>query len=47
MNPEPATCPYCNALVPLAPGATAGQRVPCPRCGEAFALRETPRDLER
>jgi len=30
----PATCPYCNALVP-ANAPVAGDRVMCPRCGEA------------
>jgi len=29
------TCPYCNALVDAGPG----QRVVCPRCGEAFTAR--------
>ena len=40
MTTEPQTCPYCNALVPDSSGTTAGQRVPCPRCGEAFTLRQ-------
>jgi hypothetical protein len=31
------TCPYCNALVDTSAGP--GQRVVCPRCGEAFTLR--------
>lgn len=42
MNNEPPTCPYCNAFVPVDPTAKAGQRVPCPRCGEAFTLRPPP-----
>lgn len=42
MNNEPLACPYCNALVPLDAGAVVGQRVPCPRCGEAFTLRQPP-----
>lgn len=42
MSNEPLACPYCNALVPVAPGAFQGQRVPCPRCGEAFTLRQPP-----
>jgi hypothetical protein len=33
------TCPYCNALVPVPPGAAAGQSVTCPRCGDAFPLQ--------
>jgi hypothetical protein len=32
------TCPYCNAAVPVPAGTRAGQRVPCPRCGESFTL---------
>jgi hypothetical protein len=40
MTIEPLTCPYCNALVPVSSGTTAGQCVPCPRCGEAFTLRQ-------
>ena len=39
MSAEPLACPYCNALVPLPPNAHDGQRVACPRCGEAFPLR--------
>jgi hypothetical protein len=39
MAAEPVSCPYCNAFVTVAPGAVTGQRVPCPRCGEAFTLR--------
>ncbi len=42
MSHEPPTCPYCNALVPVASGVQTGQRVPCPRCGEAFTLRRPP-----
>jgi hypothetical protein len=38
MYSDPVTCPYCNALVAVAPGAVEGQRIPCPRCGEAFPL---------
>jgi hypothetical protein len=41
---EPLTCPYCNALLPASEDSAVGQRVPCPRCGEAFTLRRpTPR----
>ena len=40
MDNESPTCPYCNAFVPVDPAAKAGQRVPCPRCGEAFTLRQ-------
>ena len=29
----PATCPFCNALLPASAPATAG-RIKCPRCGE-------------
>jgi hypothetical protein len=39
MSADPLSCPYCNAYVAVAAGAAAGQRVPCPRCGEAFTLR--------
>jgi hypothetical protein len=35
-------CPYCNAYVSVPPGAGAGRRLSCPRCGEAFAY--LPRD---
>ena len=42
MSHEPPTCPYCNALVPVASGVKIGQRVPCPRCGEAFTLLRPP-----
>jgi hypothetical protein len=35
-------CPYCNAFVSLPANASAGQRLPCPRCGETFAF--LPRD---
>ena len=38
MTTEPVTCPYCNALVTVAPGTAGGQRVPCRRCGESFTL---------
>src|SRR5260370_25755664 len=31
------TCPFCNALVDTS--AAPGQRVVCPRCGEAYTLR--------
>ncbi len=39
MSAEPLACPYCNALVPLPPNARDGQRITCPRCGDAFPLR--------
>ncbi len=42
MSNELPTCPYCNAFVSVAAGASPGQRVPCPRCGEAFTLRQPP-----
>ena len=42
MNTEQLACPYCNAFVSVAAGAAVGQRVPCPRCGEAFTLRQPP-----
>jgi hypothetical protein len=38
MNAAPLACPYCNAGVTVAPGTAAGQRVCCPRCGDAFTL---------
>jgi hypothetical protein len=34
------SCPYCNASVTVSPGTAAGQRVSCPRCGDAFTVRE-------
>jgi hypothetical protein len=39
MPTESVACPFCNALVPVPPGAAEGRRVDCPRCGESFALR--------
>src|SRR5437588_739762 len=39
MPETPIYCPYCNASVTLPPGTQPGQRVPCPRCGEAFPYR--------
>src|SRR5438094_9335117 len=39
MLETPIYCPYCNANVTLPPGTQPGQRVPCPRCGEAFPYR--------
>jgi hypothetical protein len=38
------SCPYCNSAVPPPAGARPGQRIPCPRCGESFPLRETVPD---
>src|SRR5580765_5503158 len=33
------TCPYCNSVVPLSEEQVAsGQRVACPRCGEAVPV---------
>src|SRR5262245_20900159 len=37
MPAAPLSCPYCNAFVASPAVLRAGQRVPCPRCGEAFA----------
>ncbi len=34
------TCPFCNALLPPAPGGKA----PCPRCGETVSVRDTAAD---
>jgi hypothetical protein len=42
MTTAPLTCPYCNAFIPASEGSTVGQRVPCPRCGEAFTVLQTP-----
>jgi predicted RNA-binding Zn-ribbon protein involved in translation (DUF1610 family) len=36
---EILTCPYCNASLNLQAGWAAGQRITCPRCGDAFVLR--------
>jgi hypothetical protein len=33
------TCPYCNSPALIPAGTAAGQRVPCPRCGESFPYR--------
>ncbi len=40
MNAVSLACPYCNAAVTVAPGTAAGLRVSCPRCGDAFTLRQ-------
>ncbi|HVS39157.1 MAG TPA: hypothetical protein VMS17_26600 [Gemmataceae bacterium] len=43
MSVESLFCPYCNALLPEPNNAAVGQRVTCPRCGEAFTvLRPAP-----
>jgi hypothetical protein len=48
MPTELVSCPYCNSRFPAGTGWQAGQRVACPRCGEAFAyhpseaIREGP-----
>lgn len=39
MAAEPLACPYCNAFVTAPADVVAGQRIPCPRCGEAFPYR--------
>ena len=39
MTTDTLTCPYCNAAIGVPPGVTAGQRIVCPRCGDAFPLR--------
>ncbi len=36
------TCPFCNAVIPPMPGLVVGQRIACPRCGEAFAVSHVP-----
>jgi hypothetical protein len=41
MATETLSCPYCNACFGIQSGLSAGQRVVCPRCGDAFALRPT------
>jgi hypothetical protein len=33
-------CPYCNTTVTVPAGTAAGQRISCPRCGDAFTLRD-------
>jgi alpha-aminoadipate carrier protein LysW len=33
MNPTGATCPICDAAVPLAPDAAVSEIVRCPDCG--------------
>jgi hypothetical protein len=44
MPSDVLSCPYCNSAVAPPPGARLGQRIPCPRCGESFPLRETVPD---
>lgn len=39
MAAEPLACPYCNAFVRVPADLVAGQRLPCPRCGEVFPYR--------
>lgn len=39
------TCPFCNAFIPPMPGLVVGQRIACPRCGEAFAVSHVPAPL--
>lgn len=39
MTTETLTCPYCNASIGISAGLTPGQRIVCPRCGDAFLLR--------
>lgn len=39
MTTETLTCPYCNASIGVSAGLTPGQRIVCPRCGDAFPLR--------
>lgn len=39
MTSVTTTCPYCNSHVALSAETAPGLRVPCPRCGEAFAYR--------
>jgi hypothetical protein len=44
MPSDVLSCPYCNSAVTPPAGARPGQRIPCPRCGESFPLRETVPD---
>ncbi len=39
MTTETLTCPYCNASIGVSAGLPTGQRIVCPRCGDAFAPR--------
>ncbi len=41
MSSQVLTCPYCNSTVAAPPLTRPGQRVPCPRCGESFPLRDS------
>lgn len=41
MTSETLTCPYCNASLAPPTDVLAGQRIVCPRCGDAFPLRPT------
>lgn len=39
MIPETLTCPYCNASISIQADWSAGKRIVCPRCGDAFPVR--------
>jgi hypothetical protein len=39
MTIDTLTCPYCNAAIGAQTGLTVGQRITCPRCGDAFPFR--------
>ena len=50
MNSDPITCPYCNTILPAPAGASAGQRIVCPRCGDSFTVcgpAAPSRDLQK
>ena len=42
MSAEPLNCPFCNATIPPSPGLVVGQKMACPRCGEAFTVTHAP-----
>jgi hypothetical protein len=47
MTPDMLTCPYCNASLEAQADWSAGQRIVCPRCGDAFPLRLGDRVTDR
>jgi predicted Zn finger-like uncharacterized protein len=45
MTPEVLSCPYCNTRFTLPPSEAAAGRVRCPRCGDSFAHRAAPAEV--
>ena len=38
----PTSCPFCNALLPALTAPAAGEKLPCPRCGELVPAARWP-----